>query len=125
MIRSHIVTSAAMDGKQGTYLTKTATFLERDPNYGQRKIVRNEHCGMSKETTRQRTTLAGILRGFKLIPEKGQVKVVTDSQYAIDACTTVDEENSKNADLIQMIKAEMAGNEIEWKKINRENNFIK
>lgn len=126
MVRSTIVTSGQVNPeKVGTYETKVKTYFERDENYGQRKLVEFHKAGKSEDTTRHRATLAGILSGFKCLSTPANVKIVTDSDYAIKALTKEDVSSSKNIDLITKIKDAASEHQIQFVKISRNNNFAK
>jgi ribonuclease HI len=82
--------------------------------------------GGEPETTNNRMELIAVIRGLQSLTKKSRVKVTTDSQYVKNGITqwihnwkrngwkTAAKKPVKNADLWQMLDAEVNNHQVEW-----------
>ncbi|MCU7872521.1 MAG: ribonuclease HI [Candidatus Thiodiazotropha sp. (ex Lucinoma borealis)] len=82
--------------------------------------------GGEHETTNNRMELMAVIRGLQSLKRESQVKVTTDSQYVKNGITqwihnwkrngwkTAAKKPVKNADLWQVLDAEVVNHKVEW-----------
>ncbi|MEW8029724.1 MAG: ribonuclease HI [Candidatus Thiodiazotropha sp.] len=82
--------------------------------------------GGEPETTNNRMELLAVIRGLQSLTKRSRVKVTTDSQYVKNGITqwihnwkrngwrTAAKKPVKNADLWQMLDAEVNSHQVEW-----------
>ncbi|PVV26172.1 MAG: ribonuclease HI [gamma proteobacterium symbiont of Ctena orbiculata] len=82
--------------------------------------------GGEPETTNNRMELLAVIRGLQSLTKKSRVRVTTDSQYVKNGITqwihnwkrngwkTTARKPVKNADLWQMLDAEVKRHQVEW-----------